>query len=383
MRNDLKIIDCDRHVMEPADIWDKYLEPAYRHHNVKMPGWYSFGTTIDSVASSRVGTAGIVPIDTAAATPHVGMDRYPMWRSKFKESIYRRFDNVAYVDDLDREDVDMAVLFTSIGLYATYRDDIDPGLAAAMSRAYNNWLHDYCSLDPARMKGVCLLPFHDVEMAQQELRRAATELGMVGIFWRPNPVMGRRVSDGAYDPLFATCEELGMPMCSHEGQQELLPYFARGRNNNQFTRHATCHPMEQMGSFLALASDGVFDRFPKFRVAFLESGSGWLPYWLERLDLMHDNPIFRDGYQGIEKPSEYFRMGRCYISCESREETIPMLSRLVGEDCLMWASDYPHPDDMEHFPNTVGGLFENQRISEEFRRKILWDNPMRFYQFEA
>ena len=61
MRDSVKILDCDRHVMEPGDIWDNYLEPAYRHHNVKTPGWFTFGTTIDSVASSRVGTAGITP----------------------------------------------------------------------------------------------------------------------------------------------------------------------------------------------------------------------------------------------------------------------------------------------------------------------------------
>ena len=65
-----------------------------------------------------------------------------------------------------------------------------PGdLAAAMSRAYNNWLFDYCSLDPKRLKGVCLLPFQDVDLAVQEVRRAVTELGMVGVFWRPNPVL--------------------------------------------------------------------------------------------------------------------------------------------------------------------------------------------------
>ncbi len=383
MRNGLKIIDCDRHVLEPADIWDNYLEPSYRHHNVKTPGWFSFGTTIASVPSSRVGTGGMVQPEPPAALKHVGMDRHPMWRGKFKDSMFRGFDNVAYINDMDREDVDVAVLFTSIGLYATYRNDIDPGLAAAMSRAYNNWLHDYCSLAPDRMKGVCLLPFQDVEMAQEELRRAVAELDMVGIFWRPNPVLGRRVSDGAYDPLFAMCDEMEVPMCSHEGQQELLPYFVQARNNNMFTRHSTSHPMEQMGSFLALASDGVFDRFPKFRASFLESGSGWLPYWIERLDVMHDNPILRDGYQGKERPSEYFNQGRCYVSCESREETIPLLGRLCGEDTLMWASDYPHPDDMENFPNTVGGLFENDHISQDFRGKVLWDNPARFYQFDA
>lgn len=381
MRNGLRIMDCDRHVMEPGDLWDKYLEPAYRHHGVRMPGWYGFGTTIDSVASSKGGPGGL--IDVPALTPHTGMAKHPAWRGKFKKAMFRKFDNVAYIDDMDRENIDTAVLFTSLGLYATYRNDMGGDLAAAMSRAYNNWLHEYCSLDTKRLKGVCLLPFQDVDLAVQELRRAVTELGMVGIFWRPNPVLSRRVSDRSYDPLFAACEDLNVAMGSHEGQQEMLPYFAQARSDQQvFVRHATSHPMEQMGSFLALASDGVFDRFPKFRAAFLESGCGWLPYWLERLDFMHANSILKDGYKGKEKPSDYFAKLQCYVSCESREEMISLLGRLVGEDCLMWASDYPHPDDMEHFPDTVGGIFENEQLSPEFQRKILWDNPARFYDFQ-
>jgi len=380
MRNGLTIIDCDRHVMEPGDIWDNYLEEDFKHHDLTSE-WFGFLTNIGSHPPVNYAAGGVNVAAPPRATKHTGMAVNPMWRSKFKHSLARKFDNVAYIADMDREDVDRAVLFTSIGLYATYRNDIDVELAAAMCRGYNNWLHDYCSIDPKRIKGVCLLPFQDVDAACVELRRAATELGLIGVFWRPNPVLGRRVSHPDYEPLFALCEELQVVMCSHEGQQESLPYFTRGRNNNTFTRHATSHPTEQMGSFLGLLTDGVLDRHPGLRVGFLESGAGWLPYWLERLDTMYANPLFRDAYTAKEQPSEYFRRGQCYISGEAGEETLPLFSRLVGEDCLMWASDYPHPDDMEHFPNTVGGLFENQDISNEFRRKILWDNPARFYGF--
>lgn len=386
MRNGYRIMDCDRHVMEPKDLFENYLEPEFRHHGVSVEGWYSFFTTIKSHAPYRYAPgngadprAGLATLTTR----HKGMDAYPEWRYKFRHSIARHFDNVAYLADMDREDIDRAALFTSIGLYATYRDDIDVELAAGICRAYNNWLADYCSIDNDRMKGVCMLPVHDPSMAEAELRRCIANLSMAGIFWRPNPVLGRRNSDEAYFGLWAACEEHDVVLCVHEGQQEVLPYFTRGRNDNVFTRHATCHPTEQMGAFLQLVADGVLDRFPRLRVAFLESGSGWLPYWLERLDTMCDNPLLRNGYNAQHKPSEYFRRGQCYISCEADEETLTMMSRLVGEDCLMWASDYPHPDDMESFPNTVGGIFDNHEISDEFRRKILWDNPNRFYGFEG
>ena len=374
MRGNIKVMDCDRHVMEPATLWDDYLEAPYKHYGIKSEGWFSFGTLMGGqrLGSGKVG-GGPMEINP------LGMLNNPFWRGKFKYAISRKFDNVSYLHDMDVEGVDVAFLFTSIGLYATFDDTLDPELAAGMCRAYNNWLYDYCSIDPDRLKGVCLLPLQDIELAEQELRRAATELGMRGIFWRPNPLRGRRVSDPYYDPLFAICEETGVAVCFHEGQQEKLPYYARGRVDNSFTRHATCHPMEQMGAMASMTSEGVFDRFPKLHAAFLESGCGWLPYWLDRLDKQVDHDYFGQGYHGKEKPSEYFRRGQCYISCEAGEETIPMLRRLVGEENLMWASDYPHPDVIEYFPDTLKGLIESDDVTDEFKSKILWDNPVRFY----
>ena len=378
MRDGLKIMDCDRHVLEPATMWDDYLEAPFKHYGITAESWFGFGTLMGGkrMGSGRVG-GGIQELNPR------GMLNNPAWRGKFKYAISRKFDNVSYLHDMDVEGVDVAFLFTSIGLYATFNDGLDPELAAAMCRAYNNWLYDYCSMDPNRMKGVCLLPLQDIDLAQQELRRAATELGMRGIFWRPNPLEGRKVSDPYYDPLFALCQETGVTVCFHEGQQESLPYFARGRVENAFARHATCHPMEQMGALAAMTSDGVLDRFPRLHVAFLESGCGWLPYWLDRLDKQADNYYLGADYGGKEKPSEYFHRGQCFISGEAGEETIPMLERLVGEDCLMWASDYPHPDVVEYFPDTVGSLVTNDQVSLDFRRKILWDNPTRFYNLEV
>jgi uncharacterized protein len=300
------------------------------------------------------------------------------------------------VQDMDREGVDIGVLFSTAGLSFCWYEDLDPELAAALCRAYNDWLHDYCSIAPARMLGMALLPVHDVELAQQELRRAVCELGMAGIFWRPNAHFGRRISDRAYDPVFALAEELGVPIGYHEGNTGYVSplrggsdgmgfkWFGSGRVDTRFAMHAARHPMEQMGAFIALASEGVLDRFPRLHFAFLESGCGWLPYWLERLDVMRDNPVFGESYLGKERPSEYFRRGQCFVSCEAEEaeEGVPVLGRSLGHECLMWASDYPHPDAVPYFPNTVGPIVDDQQLEADFKRKILWDNPARFYNLE-
>jgi predicted TIM-barrel fold metal-dependent hydrolase len=330
------------------------------------------------------------------------------WRGTFKRAIERGFDNVSYVEDMDREGVDIAIVFTTEGLTTCWFDDLDPALSAALCRAYNNWLYDYCSIAPERIRGIALLPLQDIGLAEQELRRAVVDLGMVGVAWRPNPHFGRLISDEAYAPIFALAAELDVPIAYHEGAPEPqvrvnghaqtygflrnagrdprgrgmdgrgFYWFGTGRTDDDPSTHAARHPMEQMGALLTLAADGVLDRFPGVRFAFLESGCGWTPYWVERLDALFADPALRSTYRGECAPSEYFLRGQCFISCEAGEENIALVGRILGNGCLMWASDYPHQDSVPTFPDTVGALLTNP-IDMEFRRRILWDNPARFY----
>lgn len=379
MKGDLTIIDCDRHVLEPPDIWDRYLEPGFEHFNVQSGG--AFGLTTRINGKRWGGGAPIFP-DQAVADGE-GFARIPEWRAAFKHAMFRGFDSRAYLDDMDREGVDVAVLFSSIGLYFCWVDDMDPELSAAMCRAYNNWLCDYCSLDPSRMKGVCLLPLQDPALALVELERASDELGMVGVFWRPNPMRGRDIAHDDYREIYALCEEKGMAVSYHEGQTTVLPQFAKNRVDTFFSRHCCSHTMEQMGAVVRIAMEGLFDRFPRLQFNFFESGSGWLPYWLERLDHLLTVAEYRDGYKGEHMPSEYFRRGQAGISCEAGEDTIALLGRAVGEDCLMWASDYPHPDCVEYFPDTSRGIVSSASIPYEFKRKILFDNPRRVFKLDV
>ena len=373
MKAGFKTIDCDRHVVEPIDMWDNYLEKRFQHYNVQMGGRFSLAT--------RIG--GVLQNDDSLGSPGSGMATDPIWRKKFKHGMTHNFEPQAYLEDMDAEGVDIAVCFTGIGLYATWGDDLDPDLSAAMCRAYNNWLYDFMSHNPERLKGVCLLPLQDIELAAEELRRCATELGMVGIFWRPNPHMGRLMSDRAYDPIYAIAEEYGVNISVHEGIQNRLPWFPQGRVQTRFAHHAACHPMEQMAACLAMTSGGVLDRFPNLTVSFLESGAGWLPYWLERLDQQVANPMLNEGYGGEHKPSEYFRRGQAFVSCEAGEEALPIIERALGGGVTMWASDYPHRDAMIDFPNGLDILTSVEGVTPDFMKLLLWDNPSRCFNLKV
>ncbi|HLQ31803.1 MAG TPA: amidohydrolase family protein [Chloroflexota bacterium] len=384
MRNGLQVMDCDRHVLEPRDIWDKYLDPSFKHYIgsvIPRPGRF-------------VGPGG----RPADQPQHQTYEGDPYWRGAFKNAVRQFFDNRSYLQDMDREGVDVGVLFSTAGLSFPWYEDASLDLVAAQCCAYNDWLYDYCSIAPDRMLGMAIIPLRDTEAAKKELRRAVGELGMAGVFWRPNAHFGRRISDPSYEPIFALAQELNVPIGCHEGNTGYVSpvrgggsdgrgfkWFGSARLDTAFSNHAARHPTEQMGAFIDVASEGVLDRFPDLRFAFLESGCGWLPYWLERLDVMHDNPIFRESYRGKQRPSDYFRRGQCFVSCEAEEaeEGVPILGRLLGENFLMWASDYPHPDAVPYFPNTVGPIVDDQHLSLDFKRRILWDNPRRFYGLDT
>jgi predicted TIM-barrel fold metal-dependent hydrolase len=146
-----------------------------------------------------------------------------------------------------------------------------------------------------------------------------------------------------------------------------------------FGRHVACHPLEQMLAALTLAADGVLERFPELKVTQLEAGCGWLPYWLERMDEHWKHYTLGRERTTKELPSTYWKR-QCVVSCEAGEELIGCFVEHVGDNYLIMATDYPHADAAEKFPeHTVGDLANNTGLSEATRRKILWDNPARLY----
>jgi uncharacterized protein len=377
VRDGFLVVDADRHVMEPSDLWDRYLPAAFKGR-VRITGPTQGGRYVDGTQVSdafRLRADADNPEDDGGKHMFTGSDRYD---TTFAEAIAADFDPASNIRDMDREGVDVAVLFPTLGLYIMWRDDIEPALSAAICRAYNTWLAEYCQYAPQRLYGAMLIPLQDPELAVEELKYGREQLGHVGIFWRPNVMCGRTLLSRDYDPVYETAADLGVTVCVHEGARTVLPQAGSDRYS-AFGRHIACHPMEQMLACLNLSADGVLERFPTLKVAHLETGSGWVPFWLERMDEHWEH--FSQGASAVtkEKPSYYFKR-QCMVSCEAGEELVDAFVEHVGDDYLILATDYPHPDCIGKFPDrTVGDLTSNPDLSAESKRKILWDNPARLY----
>ncbi len=374
----LTVIDADGHVQEPSDLWERYIDPAYAEFAPRCDATRTDNLfSVDGLVMPRM------------FVPAVGRSDYRrslvgQWNARFAGQFSlgdAGFSPRSYLDELDREGIDRMVLFPSRGLYAAAVEHMDGGLSAAICRAYNDWLADFCAADPARLVPVALVALHDPEAAALEVRRAVTVLGMRGAMVRPNPCEGRNLEDPLHDVVWAELSSLGATLAVHEGSGSWMPAYGDRYPGSYLAQHAMSHPMEQMGAVYALTVGGILERHPSLRAAILEAGATWLPYWLYRLDehveQLGDVPS-ETGWL-TRSPSEAFR-AQCWISCEPDEPNVRTLIDTIGADRLLWASDYPHPDC--HYPGMVGHLTkgaEANGLSRDELRRWAGENAARCY----
>jgi uncharacterized protein len=359
------IIDADSHVLEPLEMWPTYLESRFRH----------FAPTPEM-------TIGGEPVYCQLA-PEVGGklrdDHERLIEQHYPQFLLDNFNPESYVAVMKRTGVDIAFLYPTYGLWFWAIDSMAPALAGAFTRAYNHWLRDYCHYDPQMLRGVGAISAHAPEEMVSQLQQVAG-FGWKAVYLRPNPIKGRLLSDSAYEPFWTECEQLGIAVGLHEASHSRLPSAGADRFQSRFALHACSHPMEQMMALLALIEGGVLERHPTLRVGFLESGCGWLPYWLWRLDREYEDARWELVDRVTLKPSEYFRR-QCFIAIEPYEPYLAEMINYLGPDNLIFGSDYPHAD---HRPSIVADMVAlRERLSPATVRKILWDNPARFYGLES
>ncbi len=331
------VIDADGHVVEPPSAWSA-LPDRYRPRITADRAGYEHVVIGDTEVLA-------VPLGTLAR-PGSSFDDPSSFRP-LAEAQPGGSDPVARLRDMDAEGIDQAVLYPTIGLYFSLVDD--PAAAVALAAAYNDWLAGYCAADPRRLFGAAMVPLQDPAAAARELRRAVTTLGLVAGFVRPNPCLGRSLSDRAYDVVWTAAEELGVPIGIHEGSSVSVPTLGADRPFSPLILHAVSHSFEAMLACAQLIAFGTLERHPELRLLFLESSGGWAPFWLERLN---EQASSFGGFCPDMKlaPSEYFAR-QCAISFEVDEHTLPALVPFVGRDRIVWGSDYPHHDAT--FPGAV------------------------------
>jgi predicted TIM-barrel fold metal-dependent hydrolase len=274
--------------------------------------------------------------------------------------------------DNDREGIDIQILYPTAGLFLSRVRERD--YSVALARAYNDWLHEWCATDPKRLKSVALVPHHvDVKAAIQEMERAISQLGCVGVMVNTFD-RARNVSHRDFWPFYEECHRQGIPVSFHASGSDTLDPI--GHFENFLSIHALSHVPEQMIACTAVIYGGMLEVFADLRVAFLEAGCVWVPFWMERMDedwekRKFDAPLLK------ATPSEYMSCGRVFVSCEPEENTLPYAAQWMGEDNILYASDYPHWD--AKFPDSVSSLASRDDITDSQKRKIFFDNPSRFY----
>jgi uncharacterized protein len=344
----LEVLDADAHVIEP-------------------PGLFA------SVTAS-----GVEVIDLPPTTPMIPCGDPAVLADFMADGCSAR----EYLRCMDREGIDAVVLYPSIGLFVPFLPSLSPRESADACRAYNEWIAEYRSIDPSRMTGVALVPTADVALAVQEAEHAAA-LGLPGVMVRPNPLYGRDLGSRDYDPLYDALEQHDLTLSVHEGLGVLGPTIGRDRAESFAMRHAMSHPMEQMAAMGSLMLDGALERHPTMRVAFLESGTGWLPYWLARLD-GHAEWMEESETRDLSlRPSQYFDR-QCVICTDPDDPLAAWVVGEVGADHVMWASDFPHPDAL--YPNALSAFREESDehgLGGDDLATVLWDTPRRVYGWGA
>ncbi len=356
-----KIVDADGHLIEPDQMWIDYLEEP-RYHEL-APRY-----TMDKRGRRRWLMEGqLQPAQEEATSPeYIAPSAGGSRRGGFEPE--------DRLKDQDDEEIDIAVLFPTIGMRLAGLKD--PGLITALCKAYNNWCADFCKTHPDRFAGVAVVALQDVQGAIAETRRAVEKLGHKAIMVRPNPIYSRTLDHPAYDHLWETVQDLGIPLCVHEGTHLVLPTSGADRFDAFIWKHVVDHPHEQQIACTNLIGGGTLEKFPNLTVGFMESGAGWIAHWLERMDAHFESYWGKDVQHLTLKPSEYF-VRQCFISADPMDKTLPAMAELVGDDVIVWASDYPHPDGM--FPGAARQFETGPTCRRRLKIKILGENAIRFY----
>jgi predicted TIM-barrel fold metal-dependent hydrolase len=290
---------------------------------------------------------------------------------------------------LDEAEIDWTVVYP--GLALSYGRIASEEWAIAACRAYNNWLYEKFLRVTPRIKGMGLIPIQDVDSAVEELRRTVNELGMLGAML-PSNGEGLKSHLGAklYWPIYEEAEKLGCSLAVHGGCHGQL---GMDKFSTYYPVHALGHPFGIIVQAAAMLCHGIFDRFPNLKVAYLEGGATWVPFFMDRLDRSFNSgheqmdltgqPI--PGPKPGEKASEYFkkqiRDGRIFVGFDCDDVGLSSSIQRAGREPFLFASDFPHETfNAASCRKEIKELLSREDISQEDKEAVLSGNAQRFYR---
>jgi predicted TIM-barrel fold metal-dependent hydrolase len=291
-----------------------------------------------------------------------------------KRGVRRLTDPELRLKDQERDGVQAEVLYGILG--ATRRLN-DPEAAVELVRIYNEWLADFCDTHPDRYAGLACIPNAPVEAAVEEMRRVIKRGGVRGLeiansqdivpLWDPQ-----------WNPVWEVANEAALPVHFHTvGErrpdlEKLPPQLALVER----AVHISGFQMYMATTLMSLIFGGVLERYRNVKIVIGESGIGWIPYVLDRMDAEWEDQ-FKDLSLSM-RPSEYWRR-QCRATYQTDRIGIKLLDD-VGHDTIMWGSDFPHPDGV--WPDSSEFIErELGHLSAEVRQKIVCENAGTLYGF--
>ena len=293
-----------------------------------------------------------------------------------KKGIRRITDPELRIGDQDLDGVQGEVLYGILGAAQRLGD---PPAAEEMMRIYNDWLIGFCSSAPERFAGIACIPSHDMQAAVEEIRRVGSKGVLRGLevaitsalkpLWHPE-----------WHPVWESAQETGLPVHFHTigGKRPSTEGLTQLQTRQSFACWLTGFQLQMSEKLMQMIYGAVFEKFPALQLVIGESGIGWIPYILERMDLEWEEQ-FRD-LELTMKPSDYWRRN-CHATFQSDPAGLKLIDRLGAEN-VMWASDFPHPDGV--WPDSLETIRkEFTEVSDSVRQKIVCDNALRLYRFGA
>jgi len=357
-------IDADGHVLEPPDIWARYVEPRWRERAIRVArqpdgsdallidgrpaalttpamlgGFGGMGRTIEELAAATLSGRYAENAPAAATDPN------------------------ARVRLLEADGIEQALLYPSLGLQWE-AECPDAAYAAAHACAYNRWIEEFCAASGGRLVPIAHLVLGDPQASAAELRRAV-RAGARGAFVLPFTSDGLPHGHPAHDAVWAAAVDCDVPIAIHTGidppARSLHQRFDRVSWPEAVPESIwylqMMFPQAVQQAFSTFFQWATFDRFPGLRMVVLESGASWLGFWMDRMDAMAKSPL-RVTMSLRHLPSDYVRR-QCWISADPDERGLPAVMDYVGADRFLWATDYPHSDHGSDYVHELDQLLRD------------------------
>ena len=385
-----KIISADDHVIEPAHVWQDRMPSKHKELAPKIViapqgemtlndgVWLETPGTGDKMAAWWHFENKRYQIKQMVACPGIPPEEVTMEGVTYDDIAPGCYDPIARLADMDINHVEASLCFPNYprfcGQLFSESDDLELGLLCV--QAYNDWMIDeWCGSSGGRLIPLCIVPLWDAELAAKEIYRVA-EKGCRAVAWSELPAwLGRPGLHGDFwDPFLKACEETQTVICMHIGSGTKTVQTSPEAPTVVTANLIVCNSAASMIDWIF---SGKFEQFPNLKLLYAESQIGWIPYFIERADDTWRTHQWAQGEKRIPKPPSHYYKKHVY-SCFFKDTVgIDLLDR-IGEDNVLFETDYPHQDGT--FPNTLAiaeELFGH--LEQETIDKIARNNAIKLF----